>query len=354
MAIPQYLYKHKAPEFPRNIPKFKGEGESSQPIMRVIANAYLRAPRLSYLRNFLSQDEFKKIAHLSADPVQFHNADGDQLKGYLYLVGNKSERTVILGHGYCAHSGSMLPLVQPLHKMGYNVFLFDFRAHGESGGAKTSLGFHEGKDIAAAINFLNKEYGHESKKVYYLGHSMGAAACLYMPKNLEKHPDLADAVKNTLKKIILDSSYEAITPSEDPNVSMFLRFLPGFLKKPILKIVADFEERSQDMLELPKPLNKLFPAELYSEHPDFLQKPILLLHGRNDTRTPFSHSENIFEKLSSKGIPVKLVGLDADHFVTTWRPHPGFGPYNAVLRDDERYLQSVSDFLKEPDETAGL
>lgn len=354
MIVSQSLYTGKAVNVPVNIPKFKGDNESSQSIMNAIANGYLKAPRLSNLRNFLSQDEFQKISHLKADSIQFDNVDGNLLKGFLYPADIKSEKTVVLGHGYCAHSGSMLPLVKPLHQMGYNVFLFDFRAHGESGGLKTTLGFHEGKDIAAAIKFLNREYKQESKEVYYLGHSMGAAACLYMPKNLEKHPGLAEAVKNTLKKIILDSSYDVITPSEDPNVTKPLWFLPGFLKNPLLKIVTDFEEKSQDMLELPKPINKLFPAELYGEHPDFRHKPILLLHGKNDTRTPFSHAENIFQKLSNKGIPVKLVGLDADHFVKTWQPHPGYGPYNAILRDDERYLQSVFEFLEGADEAAGL
>jgi|GEM_PF-848791 len=336
-------------------------------VIRTIAAGYLRMPRIpARWRGFLSPDAYQKMTGLPMEKASFSSVDGIPLKGYWFPLPNQpkdSGKTVILGHGYCANAGNMLPLIRPLHDAGYHVFLFDFRAHGNSGGEKTSIGYHEGKDLAAAVGFLKENYPKQTEEINYLGHSMGAAAYLMAPKSLEKHPAERQKLIDHLNRVILDSSYEVIKPSEDPYVAGYLeetlsksRMSPALWLNPTKRwlqhIVKGFESQSAAMMDLPAPLNQLYPAELYKKHPEFQTKPLLLLHGQDDTRTAFTNSEAIFNTLTAiadTGHPfvesIHFVPLEADHFVTDWKPAHSKSAYKSILRDKERYIQSIQAFL---------
>jgi alpha-beta hydrolase superfamily lysophospholipase len=316
-------------------------------ITQGLAAGYLKAPKLSRLRPFISLDTFSKTSHLDHEPVYFTNSDGMRLSGFWFPTQPATNQTMILGHGYCAHSGSMAPLIQPFLQTGHNVFLFDFRAHGKSQGARTSLGFHEGKDLAAAMQFIHEKYGAKAEKISYLGHSMGAAAFLFLPKSIEGHVGLLELIDQRLQKIILDSSYAVINPSDDPNVTKLLKFFPRAVQHWFLRRVHSFEKNSDTSMQLPAPIHQLFPADLYTEAGRFKDKPILILHGKKDTRTSYAQGEEILKTLNQKGFKAKLVALNANHFINDWKPTPGRSRYRAILRDDLHYVESVKDFLKE-------
>ena len=48
--------------------------------------------------------------------------------------------------------GYMLDLMKDIYDMGYSVFAFDLRAHGDSGGKDLGLAYIEKKDLDAAIH----------------------------------------------------------------------------------------------------------------------------------------------------------------------------------------------------------
>ena len=50
---------------------------------------------------------------------------------------------IIVCHGVNENKSDFTELAVHLPRRGYAVLLFDFRAHGESGGGRTSLGYHE-------------------------------------------------------------------------------------------------------------------------------------------------------------------------------------------------------------------
>lgn len=337
-------------------------------MIRMMAAGYLKMPRLpAEWRGFLAPEAYRKMTGLPMETVSFTSVDGIPLKGYRFPIpeaAKTSHKAVILGHGYCANAGNMLPLIRPFHAMGYHVFLFDFRAHGQSGGARTSIGFHEGKDIAAAVRFLKEHHPAESKEIVYLGHSMGAAAFLMAPKSLESHPTERQTLLTHLNSAILDSSYAVIKPSEDPYVAGFLQEKQGnsgwvkptswlnHAKRWAQNLVKGFETQSAALMDLPAPINQLFPARIYRQNEAFRSKPLLILHGKQDTRTPFKDAETIVTTLTDAGpsgqSPVKtvhFVPLEADHFVTDWQPKPGKRAYKSILRDEERYIQSIGTFL---------
>jgi dipeptidyl aminopeptidase/acylaminoacyl peptidase len=117
--------------------------------------------------------------HISTD-------DGVRLEGWL-LVPPKPRATVLLFHGYSASRSSLLNQGKALYDMGLAAVLVDFRGSGGSDGSSTTLGYHEAKDVAAAVRYVG-ERGLPRPLVLY-GQSMGGAAVLRSIAALDVHPD---------------------------------------------------------------------------------------------------------------------------------------------------------------------
>jgi len=111
---------------------------------------------------------------LEFEEVIFKAADGLQLQG-CWIQVKGSERGVIIMHG---HGGSLdwdIHRAPFLNAAGFNVFLFDFRAHGRSQGRLATFGYLERYDVQGAVEFL-KSRGMQS--IGLLGFSYGAIACM--------------------------------------------------------------------------------------------------------------------------------------------------------------------------------
>ncbi len=92
---------------------------------------------------------------LQFEAVEFNATDGVILRG-VWIPDSGSDKAVIIMHGLDGSYDSNLFRVPPLHKTGFNVLLFDFRAHGRSEGKKMTLGYEERRDVNGAIEFLHK------------------------------------------------------------------------------------------------------------------------------------------------------------------------------------------------------
>ena len=91
--------------------------------------------------------------------VEFQSrVDRIPLKGW-WIPGQESDPTIIMVHGITSNraSNNALGVAKRLREHGYNLLLFDQRAHGESGGERISGGYHERRDLGGAIDFLKSE-----------------------------------------------------------------------------------------------------------------------------------------------------------------------------------------------------
>lgn len=84
--------------------------------------------------------------------------------------------TLIFCHGQNGSMAGDLPLAARLHAIGYNLLLFDLRAHGESEGKYLTYGVFEKEDLLGAVDFLVEEKG--IKSVGVIGFSMGASVAM--------------------------------------------------------------------------------------------------------------------------------------------------------------------------------
>lgn len=112
--------------------------------------------------------------NLVFDTVDFITDDRIILRGY-WIPYAGSTRTVIMLHGYAGSLDPDLKYTPHLHSAGFNILLFDFRAHGRSGGYITTMGALERADVKAAVHFARLR---GSAWIALLGFSMGGRAAI--------------------------------------------------------------------------------------------------------------------------------------------------------------------------------
>jgi alpha-beta hydrolase superfamily lysophospholipase len=139
------------------------------------------------------------------DRLQCRTADGLRLHGWV-VQPPRPRGTVAIFHGIRRTRASVLGRMEFLASEGFRCVAFDHRAHGESGGRKSSFGYHEGHDVAAVLQLVRERWPHEPHAV--LGISMGAAAVCYAAEHTRNcaaivlescYYDIASAFENRLR-----------------------------------------------------------------------------------------------------------------------------------------------------------
>jgi uncharacterized protein len=86
---------------------------------------------------------------------------------------------VVIAHGWGSNRSRVLRYARPLYDAGYAVFLYDARAHGESGHMKAPSGFMFRDDVEAAVDALSRQPGIDAARLAVLGHSIGGFGALH-------------------------------------------------------------------------------------------------------------------------------------------------------------------------------
>ncbi len=111
---------------------------------------------------------------LPFEEVSFSTIDHHLLRGW-WIPAPISTRTIILLHGYAGSMDPDLRYAPHFHSAGFNILMFDFRAHGRSSGRLTSVGALERRDVHAAIDFA---LAKGSQSIGLIGFSMGGRAAV--------------------------------------------------------------------------------------------------------------------------------------------------------------------------------
>ncbi len=111
---------------------------------------------------------------LAAEAAEFRSGDGLALRGW-YIPAENSDKTIIVCSGVNGSLDADVPVAPWLHAAGFNVLLFDWRAHGQSEGQVVTLGCDERYDLIAAVEFAKSI---NARRVGVLGFSMGGAVAL--------------------------------------------------------------------------------------------------------------------------------------------------------------------------------
>ena len=129
------------------------------------------------------------------DEVDFTVAGLGERKGW-FFPGLRGAPTIILLHGYESSRGELLTLVSALQDHQYNVFVFDFAAHGSNDGV-TTFGYRESDEVRAAIDVIAQRNDVDPTRFGVWGYNLGAYAAL---REAEKD--------NRVHAMVLDSVYD--------------------------------------------------------------------------------------------------------------------------------------------------
>ncbi|MGQ9898114.1 MAG: alpha/beta hydrolase [Acidobacteriota bacterium] len=97
-------------------------------------------------------DNWGQVVSFTWKEVQISGASGT-LNGWVFIRG-AGLPGIIITHGLGGSRADMMDLGYRLWERGYNVLIYDLRAHGESAALVTTLGASEKKDLAAAVDFF--------------------------------------------------------------------------------------------------------------------------------------------------------------------------------------------------------
>jgi len=190
---------------------------------------------------------------------------------------------------------------------GYNAFLFDFRAHGESEGSSCSLGLYEQSDLKAALDCLTKRDDIDPERIGIFGFSLGGAIAL-----------MAAANDKRIAAVLSDSSFDSLKEQSAYTLSTSYH-LPSFLFMPLASFVYQiYFKESMDLVSPIKSVSKISPRAL------------MLIYGEKDTQIPPDSTKNLFAMAKE---PKELWAIpEANHGET-------------ISIDHERYREKVLKFF---------
>src|SRR5260370_1932826 len=131
-----------------------------------------------------------------------------------FFPGFRGAPTIVLCHGYESSRGELLTLESALQDHQYNVFIFDFAAHGENAGIST-LGYREVDEVRAAVDLLAARPDLDPTRFGLWGYNLGAYAALREAERDKR-----------IRALVLDSVYDE--PKQMVKVGVERNGLCGF------------------------------------------------------------------------------------------------------------------------------
>ena len=129
----------------------------------------------------------------------------------------------MLCHGYSSSRGELLTLVSALQDHQYNVFLFDFAAHGGNAGI-TTFGYREADELRSALDAVAARNDVDPQSFGVWGYNLGAYAALREAERDKR-----------ISALVLDSVYD--TPSQMVKIGVERTGFAGF---PLMMRSAEF------------------------------------------------------------------------------------------------------------------
>jgi fermentation-respiration switch protein FrsA (DUF1100 family) len=144
-------------------------------------------------KEFVSDPLTQKYA---PEEVYFTSPDGVKLYGW-YFKRPEARGTILVCHGNVENISTHVKLDLWLVEAGYNLFIFDYRGYGRSGGQPDVKGVH--LDAEAALGTLVTRLQHPGGRIIVFGKSLGGA--------IATHLVAASPYKGRVKALILDSVF---------------------------------------------------------------------------------------------------------------------------------------------------
>jgi uncharacterized protein len=204
-------------------------------------------------------------ALLQASGIEFQNVElitEDNVRLSAWYTPPKNGAVILVAHGYGDRRAEDFHVLFASH--GYGVIAWDFRAHGESGGDFSSLGYYEALDAKAALDFALAQ-----PSVEHIGAWGGSMGAVTMIRATAQYPQI--------EAMVADSPFATL---ED---EMNLR-IPFPIMRSLIRFFA--EKESGVTPELVRPVEDIARIS---------PRPILIIQGLGDGMVPLDSAQRLYD-----------------------------------------------------------
>jgi uncharacterized protein len=242
---------------------------------------------------------------LRDEPFDLEVDSGLILRGYLIEATTKAKATMVYLHGMGGFKESNIPFAKTLAHEGYNVLIYDQRAHGKSGGTFCTFGENEKKDLSKMLDSLLKRLPNVPIGIH--GSSMGGAValqCLEFDERIKF--GIVESTFNTLENVVVEYGRD------------YFKFRSLWIARRVLSksaVIANFNPFA------------IKPVESCKN----IEQPMLIVHGDKDENIPIAFNIENYEALKSK---------DKEFYTVHGATH-----FNVGEVGGEAYKKKLLDFL---------
>jgi len=199
-----------------------------------------------------------------------------KLKGWFIFSGKKKPKgTIFMLHGIGSCRSANLLMASYFAADGFNVALYDARAHGYSGGVYCTFGFNEVKDLSRYIDSVSIRYPGSAPYGVF-GHSLGASVGLQaIAADKRLQCGVFESPFASLKEIVRD--YFA------RKAYLHINSIPDAALKNAEKI-AGFRA------------DEINPGEIAKS----IEAPVMIVHGIQDKHVSPIYGKRIYNNLASR------------------------------------------------------
>ncbi len=264
------------------------------------------------------------------EELGFHNAEQlsfesreDRVPLNGWFLSSSGDRVIIMVHGIHSHcwDGQQPELVRAFLDAGFNVLVFDLRGHGLSGGNRLGLGWLERRDVYAAADLLLSR-GFKPGKIGIHGRSYGAAISLLSMPNIK---EVGALVADSAFADVLDVVSREINRRSGIPLSLVKIMIPGIKLMGRIFYSIDFNADS--------------PEKAIA---NIISRPVLLIHGSEDTTTPVSHAYRLYNATKKNNVMLDMWILEGCKHTEGIRLAPD---YRKASPFREEYIERILEFF---------
>ena len=217
---------------------------------------------------------------------------GEKLVAYHLRPEKESKVFVFAAHGYRSYGKKEFCGVGQYYiERGYNLFMVDHVASGESEGNYCTFGYNEAKDCLKWLSYMKETFSEDIKIILH-GVSMGAATVMLM--------NSSGLLPENVKMTVADCGFTRGSELFAYRINMIDRRIPA---KALVKVWNNINKGRTgfDIFEV-EPVNAVKKAE----------KPMLFIHGEKDGLVPCFMVYELYESCGSEHKELMVIA-DADH-----------------------------------------
>lgn len=249
--------------------------------LAAVVGAYLLFLFLVYL--FQSHMVYFPYRKMEGDPsmlglgyeeVWFEADDGTSLFGWYVPAGN-GRGTLLFLHGNAGNISHRLDSIEIFHSMGLNLFIFDYRGYGRSGGSPDEADIYD--DARCAWKYLMDEKGARPGEIIIFGRSLGAAVAAHLASRTAPGGLIAESGFVSVKALVK---------------TFYAHMVPPFLVRCRYDTLAYLRK---------------------------VRVPVLVIHSQEDELIPFAHGRALFDAANEPKTFLPIRGSHNHGFMASGR-----------------------------------